>query len=303
MKYFLLAFAILAISLVMIPQQIFAVGVPLKSNYHVASILFDQVQYFTKNMFHCYDIEELCIHKPQEDRKKVTVTVTDPDENKFSQSIDRVKIFAWSDTYPHGITITAYETHVNSGVFEGTFLIADDASSQNKLLVSDGDSIQAKYIDTTLPPDYSSDSSEVTTSAFIGLLGVPAERVPVYNLKIIGKDGQKLTSVGVDQQIQITSDLKSSSSASQPFSYIVQIQDEKEVLVYLSWINGTLTPKQHFAPSISWTPQIAGKYTITVFVWEGIQNPSALSPPLGMDFDVTPFKIKYQTKHSNLTQE
>jgi len=284
-KYFLLAFAILAILLA--SEQALAASISSKANYQEATISFDKFQYFTKKMFHCYNIEELCEKNPQEDRKTVTVTVTDPDENKFNESIDRVKFFTWSDTYPQGITITAYETHLNSGVFVGVFQIADDVSSQNKLLVREGDSISAKYVDTTLPQN-NTGSLEVTTGGIIGQLGIPIERVPAYNLQILNNKGEQITAVSVDQQIQVTSDLKSSSSVNQPFSYLVQIQDERETTVYLSWINGTLFGKQHIQPSVSWTPQIAGKYFATIFVWESIQNPTALSPPLQMEIKVNP---------------
>jgi hypothetical protein len=72
----------------------------------------------------------------------------------------------------------------------------------------------------------------------------------------------------------------------QDFVYIVQIQDEKKFTVSLSWLTGKLTPMQSFSSAQSWTPQNSGKYSATVFVWESINNPTALSPPLSMDIIV-----------------
>ncbi len=36
----------------------------------------------------------------------------------------------------------------------------------------------------------------------------------------------------------------------------------------------------------SWTPTVPGTYRIGIFAWEGMDNPSALSPPLRMDVEV-----------------
>lgn len=284
MKYFLLAFTVLIISI--FSQQTLAVSVPTKANYQEATITLDEAQYFTKSMFRCYNIEEICEKEPKKDRKTVTVTVTDPDENKFNESIDRIDVLVRSDTDPQGMTITAYETHVNSGVFEGVFEIIDHTSYQNKLLVRDGDTVAAGYIDTTLPPDHSEDSLEVWATAFIGMLGIPIERVPASNLQILDNKGQKIDTVTEGQQIQISSELENHASVNNSFSYIVRIQDDKETTVYLSWLNGTLFKKQHIQPSISWIPQTAGQYFATIFVWKDIQNPTALSPPLTMEIEV-----------------
>jgi hypothetical protein len=54
----------------------------------------------------------------------------------------------------------------------------------------------------------------------------------------------------------------------------------------LSWIDGILNPESSFSPSASWIPQKAGYYVATMFVWESIDNPTALSPPIQIDFTV-----------------
>ncbi len=84
----------------------------------------------------------------------------------------------------------------------------------------------------------------------------------------------------VDNQVQIVADVSNSQDKIQPFAYLVQIQDENNVTVSLAWLTGALSPKQTLSPALSWTPERPGSYTATIFVWESIDNPNALSHPL-----------------------
>jgi len=55
----------------------------------------------------------------------------------------------------------------------------------------------------------------------------------------------------------------------------------------LSWLTGSLDAGQSLNPSQSWIPTSPGTYTAQIFVWTGINNPDALSPPLSMMITVT----------------
>lgn len=99
-------------------------------------------------------------------------------------------------------------------------------------------------------------------------------------------DNAKKT-VEVGKQIQIAADLKNNQDIKQDFAYIVQIQNEDGVTVSLAWITGTLEPAQSFTPALSWVPNEEGMYEATIFVWESIDNPSALSPTLTLEIDVS----------------
>ncbi|MEW6043755.1 MAG: hypothetical protein AB1608_05785 [Thermoproteota archaeon] len=92
--------------------------------------------------------------------------------------------------------------------------------------------------------------------------------------------------VEVGKQIQIAADLTNKQDIAQDFAYIVQIQNEEGVTVSLAWLTGRLTPAQSFSPAISWIPQETGSYEATIFVWESIDNPSALSPTLSLKINV-----------------
>jgi len=72
----------------------------------------------------------------------------------------------------------------------------------------------------------------------------------------------------------------------QIFAYIIQVRNSDDV-ISLSWITGSLSPKQSFPPAQSWIPTESGIYHIQVFVWDSIDNPSALSPPLSMTVNVS----------------
>jgi len=93
-------------------------------------------------------------------------------------------------------------------------------------------------------------------------------------------------SVEVGKQIQIAADLRNNQDMEQDFAYIVQIQNDDGVTISLSWLTGTLTPAQTFSPAVSWIPDEAGKYEATIFVWESIANPTALSPTLSLNIVV-----------------
>ena len=91
----------------------------------------------------------------------------------------------------------------------------------------------------------------------------------------------------VNKQVQITADVTNGQDRTQPFAYLVQIQNQDGVVVSLSWISGSLDPGQSLNPSQSWVPMSPGTYTAQIFVWAGINNPDALSPPLNMVITVT----------------
>ncbi len=91
----------------------------------------------------------------------------------------------------------------------------------------------------------------------------------------------------VNKQVQITSDVTNGQDKTQPFAYLVQIQNQDGVVISLSWISGSLDPGQSLNPSQSWTPESPGTYTAQIFVWAGINNPDALSTPLNMMITVT----------------
>ncbi len=90
----------------------------------------------------------------------------------------------------------------------------------------------------------------------------------------------------VDEQIMIMADISNNQDIPQNFAYLTQVKNEQDIVISLSWLTGSLSPRQSFSPAQSWTPVETGTFQIQVFVWESIDNPEALSPPLSMIVNV-----------------
>ena len=105
----------------------------------------------------------------------------------------------------------------------------------------------------------------------------------IENVQLVS---QNEDNVIVDKQVMVVADLSNGQDRSQNFAYIVQIRDQNNLVISLSWLTGSLTPGQTFSPALSWTPTVSGMYTIEIFVWESIKNPDALSAPLLLSIDV-----------------
>ena len=208
------------------------------------------------------------------------VRVIDPDMNLNPEAVDNFDINVWSDSDAGGIDLTVTETNEATGIFEGhVSFTTETESSGHRLRVAEGDTVTAEYEDRTLPDPYNrEDDLDIKATTLIGTVVPPLERAPAADLRVVDSSGNSLGTVSVDQQVQITADLMNGQDRDQAFAYLVQVQDGNGVVVSLSWITGSLTPGQSFSPSTSWTPEMAGMYTVTAFIWESLNNPTALSP-------------------------
>ncbi|NWJ84128.1 hypothetical protein HX854_05320 [Marine Group I thaumarchaeote] len=217
------------------------------------------------------------------------IRVIDTDMNLNPEAIDNFKIDAWSDSDAGGISITVTETNEATGIFEGTvFFTVSNDSSGHRLRVGEGDTVTAEYEDNTLPDPYTTaDELDIAATTLIGTIVSPLERAPAANLRTVDAFGNSLDAVSVDQQVQISADLANGQDKEQSFAYLVQIQDGNGVTVSLAWITGQLTSGQSFSPALSWIPTEAGTYIATAFVWESIDNPTALSPPVSTTINVS----------------
>ncbi|NWK08811.1 hypothetical protein HX852_03355 [Marine Group I thaumarchaeote] len=217
------------------------------------------------------------------------IRVIDTDMNLNPEAIDNFKIDAWSDSDAGGISITVTETNEATGIFEGTvFFTVSNDSSGHRLRVGEGDTVTAEYEDNTLPDPYTTaDELDIAATTLIGTIVSPLERAPATNLRTVDAFGNSLDAVSVDQQVQISADLVNGQDKEQLFAYLVQIQDGNGVTVSLAWITGQLTSGQSFSPALSWIPTEAGTYIATAFVWESIDNPTALSPSVSTTISVS----------------
>lgn len=216
------------------------------------------------------------------------LSLTQPDENTNGDVIQTLTTSVFSDSDSGGLTLTLTETDEDTGVFEGTvFFTVDAATSGSNLRVSEGDTVTAEFTDKTLPEPYADDDTLTLASTLtIGTAFPPLERAPAANARVVDSFGSSVAEVTVDQQVQIAADVSNGQSKDQAFAYLVQVQDENGVTVSLAWITGSLTAGQSMSPALSWTPSASGSYTATVFVWESVDNPTALSPTTSVTIDV-----------------
>ena len=208
------------------------------------------------------------------------VRVIDPDMNLNPEAVDNFDVTVWSDSDGGGIDLTVTETNAATGIFEGTvfFGVGVDTSG-HRLRVVEGDTVTAQYYDNTLPaPFKETERVRVGATTLIGTIVPPLERAPITDLRAVDSFGNTLDVISVDSQIQLAADLTNNQDKAQEFAYLIQIQDENGVTVSLDWIAGSLTAGQSLSPASSWTPDEAGTYEVTAFVWESIENPTALSP-------------------------
>ena len=196
------------------------------------------------------------------------------DMNLNPESIDTINIEVFSENDNAGVNIKIAETTEDSGIFEGVISITkDDQSSGNRLYALPDSQITAKYTDRTLPKPYNTnDNLDVLAQEFV-VSNIPAtERLSMNEMNILSQNGELIEKLYVGQTGMIFSNVKNVIDYSQEFTYIVQIKNEDNNVVSLSWVTGEVISSQELGMSVSWMPQEPGKYSIDRFVWNSIKG-------------------------------
>lgn len=235
----------------------------------------------------------------------VTIILKDPDLNNDVDYKEKANVFVYSDSDPEIHIIELQETESDSGIFERKFGISDSRSAPNVIFTQDGDTIGAMYVDSTMPPGHFSSENSLLSTAIIGSTGPPLERVPASNPRIMDLDGNVNNFPVVGEQAILVSDILNQEDHEQKFAWIAQITDEQNRVMSLSWIDGTINPDLSFSPSTSWIPQKEGNYVVVFFVWESVTNPTALSPPIELEFTVLekPLESDFSQIKGHVTSE
>jgi hypothetical protein len=114
------------------------------------------------------------------------------------------------------------------------------------------------------------------------------ERADLTNVRLVNSFGESLSqNINTNQQIQVSADITNKQTNAQQFVYIVEILNEHQITLKITWFSGTLNPQQTFSPAISWLPNTPGTYTAKVYLWDSISNADALSRPLEIKFIVS----------------
>jgi len=212
--------------------------------------------------------------------KPVIVRVVDVDMNLNPESLDNLSIQIFSDSDVAGIEVNAVETSESSGSFIATVSLSQNSpSSGNRLYSLPGDEIFAKYDDYTLPKPYSkSDNLAIETTARVDLSIPPIERIKNSSITFSDGFGNSVQSFSPNSQMQIIGTISNEHDFKQKFVYMFQVKNDKNTIESLSWIQGEISSKQSLDVSQSWIPKKSGIYEIETFVWNSINDPTALSP-------------------------
>ncbi|MEM2759578.1 MAG: hypothetical protein QXW73_02155 [Nitrososphaerales archaeon] len=242
-------------------------------NYHAGNAFFDKQSYVFGDM--------------------ATITVEDRDMNRNPDTVDTVSVRIWSDSDRGGLFVILRETGASTGVFQEVITFTnDDASSGNRLKVSEGDTLVLKYTDSTLPPPAKLDADgietvevkEVFAFSLFGYKGVGT--VSFSEPVLLNSSGQEISKIIAGEHLIIRSEITNESNIDQSFVYVVKIVDEYGVTVSLSWVTSELTRNSSFTATQSWLPSASGYYVIETFVWEDLQSVTALSPAKSVPIQV-----------------
>jgi len=215
---------------------------------------------------------DLRITEVTEDSAKVKLF--DRDMNLNPESVDTVNIDVYSENDSAGISLEIAETKENSGVFEGVVSITrDDQSSGNRLYALPDSKITAKYSDRTLPRPYNTNDNLDIFADGIIISNIPTtERLTMDEVGLLAQNGDSIEELSIRQTGMIFSKIRNTQEFNQEFTYIVQIKDENNDVVSLSWVTGQAIPSQELGMSVSWIPEKSGKYLIERFVWNSIKG-------------------------------
>ncbi len=218
----------------------------------------------------------------------------------FSQilSIDQGETIRFDNTI-NGIPETVLiETYPNSGSFENFDGSADMFAKER------GVQFRFDYFNTSISAGMSSSDASVSVSKEEPKTEVketpvveeleekvePSSITAPYSiteLKLVDILGGSLSSVNVEHPVSVQSTINNNLDKDQPFVYIVQVKDENEFTVMLTWIKGDVYAKKSFDPGISWMPETHGEYTIEIFVWKSLDEPGILPLTKSMQVSVS----------------
>ena len=97
----------------------------------------------------------------------------------------------------------------------------------------------------------------ITMKSYLGLFSIflllnNAAFAAIYDSVIQDVElvSQSEDMLSVDEQVMVVADLSNGQDRNQNFAYIVQIKDENDSVISLSWITGSLTLWQKFSSAM-----------------------------------------------------
>jgi len=180
-----------------------------------------------------------------------------------------------------GFTLT--ETGPGTGVFKGIFKMPSWICSEDgtTLISPVGGNVQAWYHDfrdqygrsvivgsTVATP--TKNQPTTNTDQYVPTITIPMISI---STQISDQSGRPLLqSSHVGQTINFKSMISNIHPNSQEISYIVQIKDSDNKVVFLKWSESNLVNLSTTNEEISWIPTLPGIYSAEVYVWDGMDS-------------------------------
>lgn len=213
---------------------------------------------------------------------RAVVQVVDPDMIANHDEPNSLTVHISSGSDKAGFDMIAREESPGTGVFKGNFLVdaTGSPSSGAKIQACYGDTIEAKYVDATLPPPYGPhDKIAIAASARVltadgDLPPLPQERIELAKVTVqSGRGGRRQIMEGDDALIVVDATHVDGPST---FAAIVNACDSSGV--ELDLLVATMDAKHDGSArhAFRWTPPSAGVFHITVHLWESLERPVPL---------------------------
>jgi len=165
-------------------------------------------------------------------------------------------------------------------------MFIDDVAS-NKKTYFDYSPDGATVVYSDVMSFLSEKSSNSTSSNSTSSNSISVQQISIEEIKLVDSFGSKVESVVADEPIQISSDIVNLMNKNLPFTYIIQIRDHTDAVIYISWFSGMMSDDQIYNVALSWIPKERGLYQIDVFIWESFSNVVSLSEPESFSIVVT----------------
>ncbi len=118
----------------------------------------------------------------------------------------------------------------------------------------------------------------------------PKRKLNVENPRVINEFGASIDQVTVGDEIGIASDVTNNQDKNFiSYAYAVETKDDKGTIVQKVWAIGVVMAKETTTSYLVWTPEAAGHYTTTIYIYEKFQFPEKqimITEPLTLEINV-----------------
>ncbi|HEV2193925.1 MAG TPA: peptidase [Nitrosopumilaceae archaeon] len=179
-----------------------------------------------------------------------------------------------------GFTLT--ETGPGTGIFKGSFGMPTQICNKDgtALISPTGGSVQVWYHDfrdafgrsvivglspsspTQSYPTSTQSSTTQQTQTPYPVISINPQMTDNYNRPLLEKP-----TVGTNLNF-VTQISNNDNLLTKGYSYIIQVKDENDRVVYINLVDGYVNPTSKKTAELSWTPNSTGKYTVEIFVWD-----------------------------------